>query len=649
MKLTKLLSMMLMVSLLVCATASAQDDSGKPGSVSPANPLPTTFRTIGDVPDGVQPTLIPGTGPVIRVTDEDNLELAAPVYMPICKQLQAMSTSDKANSYIQLEPLQGISAGDQKILSEVEKLWNNGDYTVAIDKLSDLEESSGIGLGMGVSWIKPKELGVPDWGNDVQVETRKYSKETRLDFHLGTGNLFAVNRRLGATDNVKWTTNISTNGGKSWSETYTWSSSLGDMNDVSAVVAGQHLYIAYVPESGSAFTSMRLRRCMTSDGSVDLAYSYITVFDKGVDIEEVSLASNEDYLANRVYILAILQDNSLIYYWDDYAASSWTESPTGITDASSSLDTTCNENYTSNFLIATYKSASNRLNVAKKSATWVVDDLDDMDKFTSISAYGDYIFVAYEFYTTSGTVIKYRISYNGGTGWSYGYVSGATTISHNFCPSVAARKDGGIYVIYQQEAGPHDPVLYRNRDYATVNWSDVKTFNEIDALTGRTMDLEWLPISSGKSYGAVWPDGTEGYIFDRSNALLGSLNIDTNTITESAGGEVTFLLVAGVSNKNRKYIILGSMSGSLPGTPLPKGLVLPINWDVFTSGMIPFINSPIFDHFIGNLNSLGQGKAKLSAPGALPPGLVGAKMTFAFACNKPWNYASNAVTIYVIP
>jgi len=649
MKHLKILTLMLVLSLMICTVSFAQIDSGKPGATGPVNSGPTTFRTINDIPDGIQPVVAKATGPVKRILD-DLPELASPVYIPIWKQLHALSLTDRKNASIELEPLQNLSAGEIKDLKNIESLWNNGDFASAINALSKLEESSIEYLGLGVSWITPKALGVPDWGKEITVDSRGYTKETRFDFHDGTGNLFAVIRREGATDNTKWTTNISTNSGKSWSETYTWGSSLGDLRDASAVVADQHLYISYVPEvSGGTYAGMRLRRCMTNDGSVDSTYGYITVFDKGVDIKEVSMASNEDFYANRVYIVAILTDNSLIYYWDDYAAASWTESATGITDAYGSLDTTCNENFVDNFLIATYRNTTSRVHVAKKGVAWVVDDIDDMDLFTSIAAYSDHILVAYEFTGPSGVIIKYKISYNGGGSWSYGFVSSSIS-DFNYNPVVAARRDGGISVLWCQEIGLFDPVWYRHRDYASVNWSTPVTVSETDVYTTNLMDMEWIPTTSGDDYGAVWCNDNFDCLFDKTGALSGPLTADTTSVSEADGGEVNFTLNAGSSNKYRKYIILATISGTTPGLPLPGGMkTMPINWDAFTSGMIPYLNSPIFEYFLGTLSSTGKGAAQFDAPGPLPTGMAGIKINFAFACNKPWNYVSNPLEITVLP
>ena len=64
--------------------------------------------------------------------------------------------------------------------------------------------------------------------------------------------------------------------------------------------------------------------------------------------------------------------------------------------------------------------------------------------------------------------------------------------------------------------------------------------------------------------------------------------------------------------------------------------------------MIALINSSAFDNFNDNLDSLGRGSARLSFP-ALPPEAVGVVMHFAFSLNLPWDFASNAVSVEIVP
>ena len=132
--------------------------------------------------------------------------------------------------------------------------------------------------------------------------------------------------------------------------------------------------------------------------------------------------------------------------------------------------------------------------------------------------------------------------------------------------------------------------------------------------------------------------------------LLGSGNIYQGKVAfEGTGGKSTFSLDAGAANVARNYIILGGVTGSSPGTPLPGGMAtLPVNWDVFTTIVINLANTVIFQNFIGILDANGQASALFDTQGPVP-GAAGITMTFAFALNNPWDFASNAVEIKIVP
>ena len=129
-----------------------------------------------------------------------------------------------------------------------------------------------------------------------------------------------------------------------------------------------------------------------------------------------------------------------------------------------------------------------------------------------------------------------------------------------------------------------------------------------------------------------------------STALLAS---DVDQISESTGGTANLTLDAGVAKANWKYLILGSVTGTDPGTVLPSGAVLPLNWDSFTDVVISLLNTGIFMDFFGTLDGSGQAAASFNVPPGT--GVVGLKIYFAFALFKPWDITSNPVEIDMVP
>ncbi|MHC4942740.1 MAG: hypothetical protein ACYTG7_06935 [Planctomycetota bacterium] len=128
-----------------------------------------------------------------------------------------------------------------------------------------------------------------------------------------------------------------------------------------------------------------------------------------------------------------------------------------------------------------------------------------------------------------------------------------------------------------------------------------------------------------------------------------SLIASDDRIVYSQGGDIDFNLFAGEDNAERKYLVLGSLSGTEPGFPLPGGqAVLPLNWDAFTDAILPLANTPGFENFLGMLDGCGDAVAALHA-GPMPPSAIGLDIFFAYCLNGPFDFASNPVSIWIVP
>lgn len=127
------------------------------------------------------------------------------------------------------------------------------------------------------------------------------------------------------------------------------------------------------------------------------------------------------------------------------------------------------------------------------------------------------------------------------------------------------------------------------------------------------------------------------------------LTADTTSLSQAVGGIVTLSLDAGPSYAGRIYLLVGCVSGTQPGTPLPGGLVIPLNRDFFTDFTLLYANGPRFAGFQGTLNSTGQTTAFFNTLGPLPPGSVGRTVHFAGTLFNPFDFVTNAVAIDVVP
>jgi hypothetical protein len=124
--------------------------------------------------------------------------------------------------------------------------------------------------------------------------------------------------------------------------------------------------------------------------------------------------------------------------------------------------------------------------------------------------------------------------------------------------------------------------------------------------------------------------------------------VDTVNISESTGGVANFRLLAGPTQANKQYLIVASVTGPYPGLPLPGWSVMPVEWDPFTTMALGLLNTPIFQNFMGQLDSSGEAMAKWDTLGPLPAGSAGIAAYFAYTV-KGWNFVSNATMVYIEP
>ncbi|MHC4945966.1 MAG: hypothetical protein ACYTG7_23375, partial [Planctomycetota bacterium] len=140
----------------------------------------------------------------------------------------------------------------------------------------------------------------------------------------------------------------------------------------------------------------------------------------------------------------------------------------------------------------------------------------------------------------------------------------------------------------------------------------------------------------------------DGFVVKVSMALTR----DAATISASSGGIVDFTLHAGMDHAGRSYVLLGGVSGTEPGTLLPGGLTrLPLNFDVITTLILSMLNTSLFHDFNGVLDATGRGSAQLNtlAISPLPPVRVGGILYFAYTLYSPYDFASNAVEVEIVP
>lgn len=440
---------------------------------------------------------------------------------PIWKGLERLTLAEKENAVIEIElsgdaPLEAIE--HSKL---VENKWNSGDYDGAIELFrgfTDLYDAA-----YGIQWKEPITTSAK-WGDDVQIGTRDSIYVVTLDVDNTTGNLFSTLLHPEGTV-YRWSVNISQDTGKTWSETYTWSSGGYYINDISAVVLGDRFYVGYV--SWSEQTNAQIRRFDTDSGYVDATYGFQVVFNYGVEIEDIALTSNADYYDNRIYYSAILADDSLRFYWDDTTATSWSAADPGIGNAPRGLDACCNKAMsvsTDIFFFASYINTDDSLAVLGLNYNGVWIDFGALDYVgsglwcvSSIGAYRDTVMTVFNHYDGAYYRTRYRVSYNAGNDWAWGWISSSDTTSNK--SNITARGGDGFGVVYWEWYDGHQHGKYRWRDYPLSTWSTPVEYADYEPRLIVKPAIE--RVASGV-YGIVYADWPlQNAYFDRSDWVVG--------------------------------------------------------------------------------------------------------------------------------
>ncbi|MCK6447119.1 MAG: DUF1028 domain-containing protein [Planctomycetes bacterium] len=127
-----------------------------------------------------------------------------------------------------------------------------------------------------------------------------------------------------------------------------------------------------------------------------------------------------------------------------------------------------------------------------------------------------------------------------------------------------------------------------------------------------------------------------------------SLHCGYPWVSASGGAPVPFTLDLGSSFAGGDYWLVGSMTGTSPGTPF-SGLVLPLNFDPFFRRTLRHPNEGALQNTQGKLDIDGRAVAGfLANPGTLAP-FVGHRLDFAAAISTPAPAVTVAAGFDVLP
>lgn len=262
----------------------------------------------------------------------------------------------------------------------------------------------------------------------------------------------------------------------------------------------------------------------------------------------------------------------------------------------------------------------------------------------------DHLMLCYSEHVDSNINVKYIYSTDNGDTWSSPALLKEINLSDLVGLALSSNEYGGQdwHLTYTRTA--NQSVMHHQypMDDFTSSWSISSWVNQDNSasIVDPKKSMACHPVTD--QVFVCWCDTRDGpYDTDTFFAYSGSLITDDNIISAATGGFSFFTLNAGIENASRTYLILGGVSGTKPGIPLPGNQVtLPLNWDLFTDLALSFLNTSVFNQFYGSLFEGSHG-AHISVP-PLDPAFIGIVMYFAYCLNNPFDFVSNPIAVEIV-
>ena len=134
-----------------------------------------------------------------------------------------------------------------------------------------------------------------------------------------------------------------------------------------------------------------------------------------------------------------------------------------------------------------------------------------------------------------------------------------------------------------------------------------------------------------------------------TSAACATANTSVTAISVSAGGSQPIHFNFGPSQANKTYIMLGTLSGTLPGVDFGS-IHVPLQPDGYLNFTLTHTNTPLLASSLGTLGQNGEGTATINLPPGLGPSFVGLKFYHAIiALTATVQAASNPIPLTLVP
>lgn len=249
------------------------------------------------------------------------------------------------------------------------------------------------------------------------------------------------------------------------------------------------------------------------------------------------------------------------------------------------------------------------------------------------------VYLAYHTWTGTHADLRVARSTDGGNTWANTLVNaGDTRNADQVMPGIIVDRRGNVNVsYYDRRLDPNRFLMWywvaRSSD-AGLTWreyavSDVGWNHTNDEFGGTFIgDYTDVDAYNGLVY-PFWCDSRTGSQEVYTDAVNLDLIPSAQTISAATGGRIDFAIHAGPNLGGRSYLLVGSASGTEPGTTLPNGLLVPLNRDNFTDFTLANANSAFLPGSSGTLDAQGNAAAAIDSLGPINPAFIGATFYFS--------------------
>jgi hypothetical protein len=275
---------------------------------------------------------------------------------------------------------------------------------------------------------------------------------------------------------------------------------------------------------------------------------------------------------------------------------------------------------------------------------------------TSGGPFNDAIYVTWVRTGSDGPDVVFSKSTDHGATWSTPALVSDVSTRSQYAPAVAVDPNGTVNFGFCDCRD--DPNNRRVRYYVSRSSDGGATIQSNVKVSDTDFDpssyADGSYVASGSAIAAsdrmvhpIWTDGRNGDNDIYTSAVDLDFHTDVDVLSAATGGTVTFTVNPGPLFQTTAYQIVGSTSGTTPGTDL-FFVHLPLNYDGFMLWTIVLANSSSLPGFTGNLDATGAATASMVS-GSLPPSLVGFKMDFAAVVEvgSAFRWASDATHLEI--